>query len=127
MKQVILFFMTYVFVFILYQVLIVRKTKEKKIKKGRKPKRVKNTKPIEVSFLEKKYHIDLDKINYNKLLLVISLVSSLDITIIVTLVLIFNSYILKVLVGFLLTFPIIYVSYELIGRYYQKKGLIKND
>ena len=126
MKQVILFLMTYVFVFIIYQILIIKKVKEPK-KKKRKPKKVKNTKPIEVSILESKYKIDLEKVNYNKLLLIISLVSSLDITIIITLVMIFDNYFLKILVGFLLTFPVIFVSYELIGRYYKKKGMTKND
>lgn len=127
MKEIILFLMTYVFIFIVYQVLIIRKTKEKKVKKGRKPKKKKNTKPMEVSILESKYKIDLDKVDYNKLLLLISLVSSLDITIIITVVLIFDNYFLKVLVGFILTFPIILVSYGLIGRYYKKKGMTKDD
>ena len=127
MKQVVLFFMTYAFVFVLYYYFIMRKTKEKKLKRGRKPKKKKNTKPVEVSLLENKYNIDLEKINYKKLLLIISLVSSLDITIIITLVLIFDNYIFKVLVGFILTFPIIFVSYEFIGRYYEKKGMTKND
>lgn len=127
MKQVILFLMTYVFVFLVYQILIIRKTKEKKVRKWRKPKKKKNTKPVEVSILESKYKIDLDKVNYKRLLLLISLVSSFDITIIITVVLIFDSYILKILIGFLLTFPIIFVSYELMGRYYQKKGMTKDD
>ena len=135
MEQVALFFMTYIFVFILYRFFIIRKTKEKKqkkkrfikFKKNKKTRKTKNTKPIEVSLLETKYNLDLEKIDYDKLLLIISLVSSLDITIIITLVLIFNSYVFKVLVGFILTFPVILVSYEFIGRYYKKKGMTKND
>lgn len=130
MKQVILFIITYFFVFFIYQILIVMKVKERKEKKerkDRKPKAKKNTKPIEVSILEAKYKIDLEKVNYKKLLLVISLVSSLDITIIITLVLLLDNYFLQLLVALILAVPIILVSYSFIGKYYQKKGLIKDE
>ncbi len=126
MTQIVLFVMTFALVFITYQILLVRKTKEPK-KKRRKSKRIKNTKPIEVSILESRYKIDLEKVNYNNLLLVISLVSAFDITVIVTLVLLFDNYIIKILVGIVLVFPLIFTSYEIIGRIYKKKGLTKDD
>ena len=108
MKQVILFLLTFIFVFLFYQIFIIRKAKIKKEKKSKKKlfKKKKNNKgkedilpkkPMEIKLLESKYKLDLDKINYNRLLLVVSLVSSLDISILVTLVLIIDNYLLQIL------------------------------
>ena len=93
----------------------------------RKAKNKKNNKPIEVSILEVKYKLDLERINYKKLLLVISLVSSLDITTIITLILLLDSYLLQLIIALIIAFPIILVSYSFIGKYYVKKGMIKNE
>ena len=117
MEEVLLFLMTYVFVFLIYQLFVISKSKRKNSKKM----------PVEVNYLISVYKIDIDKINYKKLLLLISLVSSLDISIIVTLVLVFNSYFVKLIVSLLITIPIIILSYHLVGNYYKKKGMIKND
>lgn len=117
MKEILLFLMTYVFVFLIYQIFIVNKSKRKNSKKM----------PMEIKYLISVYKIDMNKINYKRLLLLISLVSSLDISIIVTLVLVFNSYFVKLIVALLITIPIIIFSYYLVGNYYKKKGMIKND
>lgn len=138
MKQVILFLLTFIFVFLFYQIFIIRKAKIKKEKKSKKKiiKKKKNNKgkedilpkkPMEIKLLEAKYKLDLDKINYNRLLLVVSLVSSLDISILVTLVLIIDNYLLQILLALVLAFPLILLSYSFIGKYYVKKGLIKNE
>ena len=138
MKQVILFLLTFIFVFLFYQIFIIRKAKIKKEKKSKKKlfKKNKNNKgkedilpkkPMEIKLLESKYKLDLDKINYNRLLLVVSLVSSLDISILVTLVLIIDNYLLQILLALVLAFPLILLSYSFIGKYYVKKGLIKNE
>lgn len=116
MQEVVLFLMTYILIFFIYQIFIVRKAKRKNSKK----------RPMEVNYLLSKYHLDLKKIDYKRLLLIVSLVSSLDISIIVTLVLIFDSYFVKFLVALLLVIPIIIVSYHFIGKYYQKKGMVKD-
>ena len=116
MEQVILFILTYLCVFIIYYFYIIKKNK----KRGKK-------KIIEVTYLVNRYKLDLDKINMKKLLLIISLVSSLDISLAVTIVLLFDSYVLKILVALILMFPIIIISYGIIGKYYQKRGLSKNE
>lgn len=114
MQQIILFLMTYLLVFIIYQLFIIKKAKKKNVKK----------RPMEVNYLISKYKLDLKKINYKKLLMIISLVSSLDISIIVTLVALFNNYFLKILIALVLVIPIIMFSYSFIGKYYKKKGMI---
>lgn len=114
MNEIILFLMTYLFVFFIYQIFIIRKAKRKNSKK----------RPMEVNYLINKYHIDIKRINYKKLLFIISLVSSLDISILVTIILIFDSYFIKIVVALLLVIPIIVISYHFIGSYYKKKGMV---
>ena len=117
MEQIILFIMTYIVVFFIYQVFIVSKAKRRNSKK----------RPMEVNYLIKKYNIDINKLNYKNLLMTISLVSSLDISIIVTVALLFDNYLLQVIFIFLLVIPVIMISYSFIGKYYKKRGAIKDE
>ena len=117
MEQIILFIMTYIVVFFIYQVFIVSKDKRRNSKK----------RPMEVNYLIKKYNIDINKLNYKNLLMTISLVSSLDISIIVTVALLFDNYLLQVIFIFLLVIPVIMISYSFIGKYYKKRGAIKDE
>ena len=111
MEQIILFIMTYIVVFFIYQVFIVSKAKRRNSKK----------RPMEVNYLIKKYNIDINKLDYKNLLMTISLVSSLDISIIVTVALLFDNYLLQVIFIFLLVIPVIMISYSFIGKYYKKE------
>ena len=58
LEELILFIMTFLLVFIVYEIFIVRKSKKDKRRK----------KPIEVNYLINKYNLDIDKLNYKKLL-----------------------------------------------------------
>ena len=101
--------------------------KYRKNKKNGKKKNIKEKKELaEIRFLVTKYKLDLDKVNYNKLLLVVSLVSSFDITLIVTIITLFDSYFLSFLLACVLVLPIILFSYWLVYKFYEKKGMIKN-
>ncbi len=117
MKQLILFAITYILVFIIYLLWTMRKAKEKNKKK----------KPMEVNYLVFKYHLDLKKINYKKLLFLISVVSSLDISLVVSIVMLFKSNLLRIFGTIILVIIFMLISYHLIGCYYKKKGMIKND
>ena len=89
MQEFYLFLMTFVLVFLIYELFVVRKEKKGKSKK----------KPIEVRFLEARYHLDLKKTNYKQLLNIISLVSAFDIALIVTIIMFAKSFILELLLG----------------------------
>lgn len=116
MRQFVLFVLIFLFIFLIYQMFILNKYKKGKTKKQLS----------EVNYLIYRYHIDIKKVNYRKLLNVISIVSSLDITILVAITFLFDSTFIQLLVALLLTVPIVMVSYGFIGRYYKKKGLVKN-
>ena len=128
MKEIILFIACFIVVFICYQVFFVLPMKKyRKNKKNGKKKNIKEKKELaEIRFLVTKYKLDLDKVNYNKLLLVVSLVSSFDITLIVTIITLFDSYLVSFLLACVLVLPIVMISYWLVYKFYEKKGMIKN-
>ena len=128
MKEIILFIACFILVFICYQVFFILPMKKyRKNKKNGKKKKIKEKKELaEIRFLVTKYKLDLDKVNYNKLLLVVSFVSSFDITLIVTIITLFDSYLVSFLLAAVLVLPIVMISYRLVYKFYEKKGMIKN-
>ena len=121
LQEIILFLFTYIFVFLGYLLFIVRRAKRKKNGK-KKPKE-----PLEVTYLVNRYGLDLKKVDYDKLLTVISLVSSFDIALIVSIILSIKIFILEIIVGFVSMMGIILLSYHLVYLVYKKKGMIKDD
>ena len=115
--ELVLFLISFIFVFFLYRIFVVKRAKSKK----------KTKEPFEVTYLVSKYKLDLDKVNYKRLLNVISLVSSFDIAAIVSIILLIKNFIVGIIVGFISTLIIILISYHLVYLVYKKKGMIKND
>ncbi len=116
LDELVLFIMTFLLVFIIYELFLVRKAKKDKRRK----------KPIEVNYLIGKYNLDINKLNYRRLLNIISVVSAFDISLVVTIVSLFNNFLFQLLVGFVLIMLLIIVSYDIVGRIYKKKGCCKN-
>lgn len=69
----------------------------------------------------------MTKINYKSIMNKIGLISAFNISFTTTFVFKFieNIY-LKVLFGMLMLIPLIFITYNLIGNFYVKKGMIKN-
>ena len=114
--EIVVFVLTFLFIFLIYELFLVRKCKKDKKRK----------KPVEVQYLVNRYQLDLKKINYKRLLNLISIVSSLDISLVVTLMSIFDGFLLQLGIGFLGTIMMIVISYSMIGMIYKKKGCCKN-
>ena len=123
MEELLLFFLTFLFVLCIYEFVIIRRAKKKDKKKSKK----KNREPIEVTYLVKKYKLDLEKISYNQLLQIVALTSSFDIAIVVTTILLFDNTIIGILIGFVVTIVVILISYHFVYLFYKKKGMIKNE
>ena len=126
MEQIFYFMICYILTLLLYLIFVIlprlrylKKKKNNKVKKERKE-------PVEVRYLVTRYRLNLDKVDYKKLLMIISLVSSLDISIAVSVSLLVDAYFLQLTVAFLLLVPLIFISYHFIYKYYLKKGMIKN-
>ena len=122
MQEILLFIMSYVLVFVLYQIFVVSKAKKKMASK-KKDKWY----PIEVNYLVKKYNLDLEKVNYNQLLQLIAITSSLDIALSVNFMLLLKNFLIEVIGGFIFIIVIILVSYHSIYLFYKRKGMIKNE
>ena len=105
--------------------------KEEVLLRGRKNKKIKEEKdeikfPTEVEILILKYHIDLSKVNYKKILKIIGMMCSIDIGLIIGIISyipIDNIYI-QILIGGLLMIPVILISYSIVGNYFKKRGLV---
>ena len=119
MEEIVLFFMSYVLIFIIYQIFIILPAKKNKNSK-------KKRELLEIKYLELKYNLDLDKVKYEQLLQICALVSSFDISLSVTFVSLVNGFLLELLVGFLSITILIFVSYHFVYLFYKKKGMIKN-
>ncbi|MBQ6135243.1 MAG: hypothetical protein IJI60_02890 [Bacilli bacterium] len=125
MREVILFILSFLLVLVLYEFLIVRRAKKRVDKKTKQEKAAKE--PLEVTYLKTRYKLDMEKINYSKLLQVIAFTSSFDIALIVSVIAYLNNFILEIILGFFLTIGIILLSYHLIYLFYKKKGMIQNE
>ena len=121
LDEFLVFLLSFVFVFILYRLFIVPSAKKKYKDKN------KGREPIEVTYLKNHYHLNMKKISYKKLLMIISIVSSFDISLIVSIIMLFNNFILEIVIGFLSTLVIIYISYYFVYLFFKKKGLICNE
>ena len=120
MEELLLFIMSYVLIFVTYQLFIVIPAKKRNNKKKS------NKELLEIKYLEVKYNLDLKRINYNQLVQICGIVSSLDISIAVYLVTLVKSLFLEILVGFISVFFLIFISYYLVYLFYKRKGMIKN-
>ena len=111
-----LFLLCFFLVLIVYEIFIVRRAKAKKVKKQ----------PIEVRYLITRYHLNMRKIDYPQLLQIVALVSSFDISFIVFVVAMLDSYLWQIVAVFVLVLPVIILSYHFVGVFYKKKGMTKD-
>ena len=119
MEETILFLMTFVFLFIIYQILFVIPAKKNVDKKKKKEL-------LEIRYLKSRYPLDFNKISYNQILQICAIVSSLDMAIAVTVVSLIDSFLWEIVVGFVTVCILIFVSYHLVYLFYKKKGMVKN-
>ena len=111
------FSVAFLIVFLFYTLIVFNKKKE--LKKGKLP--------TELNLFVKVANPDMKKITYKKLKTSVSLVTSLDVAIILLLTEVTSNIILKALIGFISCIILIFLSYRLLGTYYRKKGVLKNE
>ena len=125
MDEVILFILGFIFIFLVYEFVIVLPAK--KNREGKMLGKKKNRDPVEVNYLVTRYKLDMEKTDYNQLLQLVALTSSLDISIVVSLILAVEDFFLAVVVGIVAIVVLIIGSYHLVYLFYKRKGMIKND
>ena len=122
MEEVFLFLLTFITVLIIYEVFIVSKTKKKKSKKKENYKE-----PVEITYLVKRYHLNMKKIDYNQLLQMVAIVSSFDIALVISIMVHIHNFFLEILVGIISVLVVILISYHLVYIFYKRKGMIIDD
>ena len=129
LEEILLFLICFILVLILYEIFIVlpMKNYRKNKGKGKKTKKARND-PVEVKYLVFIYGLNIEKVDYNKLLRIVSLVSSFDIAIVVSMVAIFEKfgYVWQMILAIVIIIPLFLITYGLVAKYYKKKGMIKN-
>ena len=84
---------------------------------------------LEEGYLILKYKIDFRKFNkkeYKMFLNTVALTNSLMFSIVLQLVQIVKGIFFQILLSFVFIVPFILIAYHIIGKHYQKKGMIKS-
>lgn len=118
-NELILFLIAFVFIWLIYQIFVVSKTK-----KDRKKGIIKH--PTEILYLVSVYKLDLKEVNYNLLLQVVALVSAFDIALIVSICKLIKGYLLSIILCIVGTIILILITYHIVYLIFRKKGK-KND
>ena len=124
MEELVLFIMCYIVVLIFYELYIVKRAKKSKDDNTKSKKKAKA--PVEILYLKSKYDLDMKKVDYNQLLQIVALVSSFDISVIVSVMSLIPNFFVKLVVGFVLIFLMVYISYYFVYLFYKKKGMVKH-
>ena len=96
-------------------------------KERRSKKNSKRRMPSEVAYFVQKYNVDLDKVNYRYFLKLMGLVVAFDLSIVIAVMDLIPKLWVKCLVGFVVMLFVVLFSFKLLGNYFKKKGLVKND
>ena len=123
---------TIIFVYFIYYLWIAFNFDKEgnQIKRGKKKQKendIEKKMPSEVKFFVDRYNIDLNKVNYRYFLQMIGLVVAIDIAIISNVIVRIKTLWLALLIMFVLVILLIFVSFGILGRYFNKKGLTKDD
>ena len=85
----------------------------------------KDKKTTEVMYIVNRFNLNTNKIKYYEILRVITIIESIMLSIVVTVVENIDSFILEVMVALILMLGLTFISFELLGKYYVKKGYSK--
>lgn len=112
MFSLLLFLVTFVVVFLIYLLFVIRRGKYlNKFVKGR-----------EVSYLKKVYKIKIKETDYKSISILVALTNSFIIATSVAIVSLFKNIFIEIVVGFVTVMALILICYHIIGTIYKKEG-----
>ena len=114
--NIIYFVVSYLIIFLLYSLVI--NIKKKSYKDA--------TKQMDILYLVNKFKLNTKKTKYNTLKWITNIINPLIISITFIIVTNIKSFILGIMIGFLVMMMLIYSIYEIIGRILKKKEFDKN-
>lgn len=110
--------MTYIMVFIIYKFFLL---KDFHLRKRRKKNVIPKKQPVEIKLLASYFKVDINKLEYHKVLNSIAIISSFDISIIITIACLSKVGLIQIVVSLILLVPTIYFSYYFLAKYYINK------
>ncbi len=107
---------TFLFCFIIWHLLysIIVIYRKKGLEKFKESK--------QLLYFKQAYNIDVNKIDIKKFATKLSLVNGFIIATVVTIISLFDSLLIKLVVGFIILLPLMILMYTILGKSYQKKG-----
>lgn len=112
MDKLIWFIIVFVLVYLFYLFFVIlRKKKLNKFRSG-----------VEVTILEKKFKVDINKIGIKKLAHIVALTNALIIAVTFVTIEFFDNIIIKLMVSFVMLMVLIFICYNIIGKILRKKG-----
>ena len=111
MLYILTFIFCFLIIYLLYLFIIVLR------KKGLE--KFKTSKQLD--YFKIKFKLDIKKLNFKKFANALAVTNAFIIAFTVTVIEVFDNWILKVLVAFLILLPLMYLLYNVIGKYYKKK------
>lgn len=116
MNYILTFVISFIIIYLIYLLLIVRREKGlESLKKGK-----------QIQYLVTAYKIDLKKINFKKLANSLALTNSFILSLTLALLELVDNYILKILLCMVILIPLILIMYKILGETYKKKEGEKN-
>ena len=111
MNYVYTFITCFVIIYIVYFLMVVNRKKGiEKFKEG-----------TQAEFFKKVYKLDFRKTNAKKFANALALTNALIMATTITIIELFESMILKLIVGFIIIIPLMLISYKILGETFKKK------
>lgn len=111
MDKLIWFIMVFIIIYLFYLFFVIlRKKKLNKFRNG-----------VELTILEKKYKVDIEKIGIKKLAHIVAITNALIIGLTFVTIEFFDNIIIKLMVAFVMLMVLIFVSYSIIGKIFRKR------
>ena len=111
MDYVLIFVCSFLIIYLVYYFVIVKREKGLETFKNGK----------QLLFFKNAYKLDIKKVDVKKFANSIALANAFIIATTVTIIELFDSYIIKLLVGLVILIPLILLVYYLLGKAYKKK------
>lgn len=111
MKYILLFIASFLVIYLVYFLIVVKREKGlDAFKKGK-----------QVMFFKNAYNLNLQKLNYRNFANSLSFVNAFIVALTVTVVEFVDGYVFKLLLGFIILIPLILICYYILGKFYKKK------
>jgi len=107
-----IFVFSFLIIYLFYLVTVI--LQKKKINKFKKSN--------QVLYFVKRYKLDINKINMNKFIHIISLTNSFIVALAFTATFIVENFYLGLVIGLIVLIPVMLISYHIIGNYLKKEG-----